>query len=176
MEKLRLVGLIFLSIPVLTGANCFYVGEHEENDTVEQANEYAIGGDTYIARGHVEFTNEDIRLPDQDYWKFTGNGAQIRVVAYSPEVGSGYGSGCYKLEYGKYDASRSDHFAPLTDASGDQQICETRCNLHGQFVYENPEPKTIDSSFNIIRITPSYNLTYPWEFNHPSYRFAVSFF
>jgi hypothetical protein len=176
MEKLRLAGLVFLSIPVLIGSNCFYVGEHEDNDTVGQANKYAIRGDTYIAGGHVEFTNEDIRLPDQDYWKFTGNGAQIRVVAYSPEVGSGYGSGCYKLEYGKYDASRSDHFAPLTDASGYQKIYETRCNLHGQFVYENPRPRTIDSSFNIIRITPSYNFTYPEEFNHPSYRFVVSFF
>ena len=46
MEKLRLAGLVFLSIPVLTGANCFHVEEHEPNDTVEQANQYAIGGDT----------------------------------------------------------------------------------------------------------------------------------
>ena len=175
MDKMRLAGLVLLSIPVFTGANCFYVGEHEDNDTVKQANEYAIGGDTYIARGHVEFTNEDIRLPDQDYWNSPVMVLKSASLPIRPRW-LRHGSGCYKVEYGKYDASRLYHFAPLTDASGYQKIYETRCNLHGQFVYENPKPRTMDSSFNIIRITPSYNFTDPEEFNHPSYRFVVSFF
>ena len=141
---------------------CLIFEEQERNDTADQAlaQTHEIGSAVAIAEGETGYKDQTLCCPDNDYWRFTGSGSTIQVVVHRPET-----DGCYDIDFGRYNATKPDHFEPAWyNESAGIPWWDQKCNIPG-FVSPETRTFTFDSSYNMMRVRPGAR-----------YRFDVSFF
>jgi len=163
MWVMKRLGLVMLCALIVGMSGCIPLDEKEPNDTADQAlaQTYKIGRDVAIVQGETGYKDQTLCCPDNDYWRFTGTGATIKIVVYRPES-----IGCYDIDFGRYNAAYPDHFEPAWyNESAGIPWSDQRCNIPPGFVSPETRTFTFDSSYNMVRVHPAAR-----------YRLDVSFF